>query len=303
MTIGEKVRQIRTQKMMTQSELAGDFITRNMLSRIENGFATPSLQTLLYIAERLGVPAGYFIAEGEEESIYRKIFAMPDMVRAYTTGDWEIGCDICDGLDSRDNETALLGSIFAFNMGKEAFLEGDLFRSLELLDKAWRSCESTVYPIAWLKNIIATYIIGICDISTSFDTSAAIPNEPPYTDGSDEFCTFYRVYRKIVSESRFPDRLPEGTGAYAGLIRAAVFVKRSDRPRAYTELRAVINGNEEIPVPVIYYAFRDMENCCREMSDFKGAYEYAALRTGMLEKFLTRTAAFDGGDAETADAD
>ncbi len=40
MTIGEKIKKIRTAKLMTQSELAGSEITRNMLSRIENGFAS-----------------------------------------------------------------------------------------------------------------------------------------------------------------------------------------------------------------------------------------------------------------------
>jgi transcriptional regulator with XRE-family HTH domain len=53
--------------MMTQQELAGEYITRNMLSRIENGFALPSIPTLLYLAEKLGVPAGYLLADETEE--------------------------------------------------------------------------------------------------------------------------------------------------------------------------------------------------------------------------------------------
>ena len=41
--IGEKIKALRISKRMTQSELAGDQITRNMLSLIENGSALPSL--------------------------------------------------------------------------------------------------------------------------------------------------------------------------------------------------------------------------------------------------------------------
>ena len=39
MNIGERIRALRNAKMMTQTELAGKQITRNMLSRIENGSA------------------------------------------------------------------------------------------------------------------------------------------------------------------------------------------------------------------------------------------------------------------------
>ena len=63
MNIGEKIRELRVAKLMTQSELAGSHITRNMLSCIENGTAQPSLSTILYIASRLNVPAGFLLAE------------------------------------------------------------------------------------------------------------------------------------------------------------------------------------------------------------------------------------------------
>ena len=39
MSIGEKIKNVRTAKMLTQKDLAGDAITRNMLSKIENGVA------------------------------------------------------------------------------------------------------------------------------------------------------------------------------------------------------------------------------------------------------------------------
>ena len=61
MNIGEKIRELRVAKLMTQAELAGSHITRNMLSCIENGSAQPSLSTILYIAKRLNVPAGFVL--------------------------------------------------------------------------------------------------------------------------------------------------------------------------------------------------------------------------------------------------
>ena len=65
--LGEKIRHLRIQLGITQKDLAGDKITRNMLSLIESGAASPSVSTLLYIAERLGTPAGYFFTSSEED--------------------------------------------------------------------------------------------------------------------------------------------------------------------------------------------------------------------------------------------
>ena len=63
MEIGEKIKTLRNQRRMTQTALAGDQITRNMLSLIENGSALPSLSTILYLAERLDIPAGTDVSQ------------------------------------------------------------------------------------------------------------------------------------------------------------------------------------------------------------------------------------------------
>ena len=67
MTLGQKIRELRLSKQMTQKELAGDFITRNMLSQIENDSATPSMKTMEYLAKSLEKPIGYFLDKGHSE--------------------------------------------------------------------------------------------------------------------------------------------------------------------------------------------------------------------------------------------
>lgn len=59
--LGKRIREARLAKKMTQSEVVGDFITRNMLSQIESGTATPSMKTLEYISRALGVPISLFM--------------------------------------------------------------------------------------------------------------------------------------------------------------------------------------------------------------------------------------------------
>ncbi|MBR6585617.1 MAG: helix-turn-helix transcriptional regulator [Firmicutes bacterium] len=54
--LGHVIKEARIAKKMTQSQVVGNFITRNMLSQIENGNALPSLPTLEYLAEVLDLP-------------------------------------------------------------------------------------------------------------------------------------------------------------------------------------------------------------------------------------------------------
>ena len=63
MELGEKIRLARQQAGLSQRQLCGEDITRNMLSLIENGGAKPSVKTLTILAERLGKPVSYFLDE------------------------------------------------------------------------------------------------------------------------------------------------------------------------------------------------------------------------------------------------
>ncbi len=62
MTLGQKIKAARLEKGLTQREVVGDYITRNMLSKIENDSATPSVRTLEYLAKALDLPTGYFLS-------------------------------------------------------------------------------------------------------------------------------------------------------------------------------------------------------------------------------------------------
>lgn len=67
MTLGKKIHLLRIDRKMTQQDLVGDFITRNMLSQIENDVATPSMKTLQYLAEKLEVPISYLVDSDNED--------------------------------------------------------------------------------------------------------------------------------------------------------------------------------------------------------------------------------------------
>ncbi|WP_211653196.1 helix-turn-helix domain-containing protein [Planococcus alpniumensis] len=54
-TLGERIKQIRKEQGLTLQALAGDELSKGMLSLIENNKANPSMESLSYIAERLGI--------------------------------------------------------------------------------------------------------------------------------------------------------------------------------------------------------------------------------------------------------
>jgi HTH-type transcriptional regulator, quorum sensing regulator NprR len=75
-TLGAKIRQLRKQHRMTQQALAEGIVTASMISQIEADRAVPSRKVLELIAERLGVPASFFMEEltqkSDQSSTYRK---------------------------------------------------------------------------------------------------------------------------------------------------------------------------------------------------------------------------------------
>jgi tetratricopeptide (TPR) repeat protein len=57
--LGERLRQLRAAAGMTQTELAGDRFSKEYVSQIERGKTRPTSETIRWLAERLGVDAGY----------------------------------------------------------------------------------------------------------------------------------------------------------------------------------------------------------------------------------------------------
>lgn len=69
-SLGEKIKSLRKELNMTQTDLAGSEMTKSMLSQIENNLATPSMKNLLYIASKLGKPASYFLEDASNTSAF-----------------------------------------------------------------------------------------------------------------------------------------------------------------------------------------------------------------------------------------
>lgn len=62
-TLGERIKKLRKEKGLTLQTLAGSGLTKGMLSLIENNKANPSMESLSYIAEQLGIDKNELLEE------------------------------------------------------------------------------------------------------------------------------------------------------------------------------------------------------------------------------------------------
>ena len=85
MDLGQRIKTLRTEQGLSQRQLCGEVITRNMLSQIENGAARPSMDTLSYLAAQLGKPISYFLEEDAVTSPNQTLMAQAR--NAYAAGE------------------------------------------------------------------------------------------------------------------------------------------------------------------------------------------------------------------------
>jgi transcriptional regulator with XRE-family HTH domain len=292
MHIGTKIKDLRASKMMTQQELAGDHITRNMLSRIENGFALPSLPSLLYISDRLGVPPGYLLASENEEFHYKKTGRIEDIISTFSSGEWMICKDLCLGLTDSDDEIRFVIFLCLLNQAKELFNAGDLREAADLFEQAKKFSVMTAYPTAPYVAECETYLLCIFSISPSLASDIEVSSSPNLSALSDSFCRYYSlIFWADNGDPVLFEKLREISfegvdSVFSAHISAKAKIKKGDYLDAYHIMKQLLSNSENIPAPMLYFIFTDLELCCRELSDYRGAYEYSSDRTGMLEKFL-----------------
>ncbi|MFB1081812.1 helix-turn-helix domain-containing protein [Jeotgalibacillus sp. JSM ZJ347] len=72
-SLGERIRKLRKEKKMTLVDVAGDAMSKGMLSLIENSRSNPSMESLQHIASQLGVNVQLLLAEESSEEMKQKL--------------------------------------------------------------------------------------------------------------------------------------------------------------------------------------------------------------------------------------
>lgn len=145
--LGKKIKEARLAKKMTQSEVVGDFITRNMLSQIESGTATPSVKTLEYLAKTLGLNLTSLMPteKTSADDTVRRLESTKQLIRE---GFWREAADLAEesiamGL-MNDEFSALLARAY-YELAKESHSEKDYPAAISRADKAYALASKGVY--------------------------------------------------------------------------------------------------------------------------------------------------------------
>jgi transcriptional regulator with XRE-family HTH domain len=94
MNIGERIRNFRTQKALSQGDIEKRTgLLRCYLSRVENGHTIPSLDTLAKIATAMDIPLAQFFGDGTADNGSKNLPQLNDdqvrflnQIRRYSTG-------------------------------------------------------------------------------------------------------------------------------------------------------------------------------------------------------------------------
>lgn len=296
MHIGEKIKALRTAKMMTQAELAGDQITRNMLSRIEHGAAFPSLQTVTYLAARLNVPAGFLLAEEGDDFLYRKMNSIGNIRHAFSRGDYRSCRDICESLFGEgrsDDEIALILAGCTKEIGMEELHAGRLHTAVRDFDAALRYAAATVYDTAVIRAEIAVCLAWLREFSPMLNSDML---DNPDGVGSRAYASGNAFCRYIAALADLAAGREELLALYLTQedervlyplhVRARRCMAQSDYAGALVFMRRIMDAQEVPPQILLYSTVCDMEVCCRETDDYRGAYEYARDKIGLRERLL-----------------
>ena len=277
MELGEKIRLTRREKGMSQRQLCGDRITRNMLSQIENGQARPSMETLRYLAAGLGKPVSFFLEEDAVASpnlslilAGRKRFREERWAEAL-----ECLKDYQPGDEIFDPEYWHLLSLCAYGQAEQAVQEGRRPFAEALLERSLAAGEKTPYGGAVPQALLLRAELQGQDAG-GLDRCLSALGEALPTDGS----RLGRVLaRRALNQGNFVqarailDLIPDGTEKR--LLYGQSYLTEKDYPHAaeqYLAAERLLEAAGEDP----QVTYEPLETCFREMEDYKMAYFYAA---------------------------
>lgn len=142
MTLGEKIKATRLEAGLSQRQLCGEVITRNMLSQIENGSASPSMSTLQYLAGRLGKSVSYFLQEQVIDSPNPAL--MQRARQHYDLGQYPEVLALLEQYRSPDplfdQEQQYLYALCALAQGEKCAKNQDAITVAAMLEKISRDC-------------------------------------------------------------------------------------------------------------------------------------------------------------------
>jgi len=266
MEIGKRLRNARLEQGLSQKELAGDTVTRNMLSQIENGSARPSMATLQILAARLGKTVGYFLDEetaSENQGIIRKVrSAAPEevlmLLEHYQSPD-----------DVFDAERYLAEALACLALAKQAIADDKKEYARSLLLRGLEAGKQTIYFTEDLQR-------RFCLVRFQCDTASAAMLETQLPDFQPELLL------------RAHNAMERSAFALAGSLLDCCTTHDTPwclmRGRAYLSEGEFSKAAQVLELTGSPLAYGLLEECYRGLEDYKKAYEYACKQRAATDR-------------------
>jgi transcriptional regulator with XRE-family HTH domain len=275
---GKRIKSLRKAKGLTQSALAGSKITRNMLSSIENGVASPSIETLEYLAKKLSVTSSYLLSEDDNLLFFEKNKLIDKIYRAYDATNYKACIELISSLPGSDDETEYLLAECHLELAKHFIAHGSLVSAGKHLESAMASAKITKINTNHIEAQISLYI----SVTKNIQSPLLEFNSQKYLtalNGAVEF----EIYKYITQDFSYAFHIP----ALALHMEAKVLINE----RNYTDaVKRLLNAvelikNESYNAYFIFCIYTDLENCYKQLYNFEKAYFYSTKRMTLLEGF------------------
>ena len=270
MNLGEKIKKARLEAKMTQAQLAGDKITRNMLSQIENGKATPSVSTVNYISERLGLSGGYLLSESEDDALYKKSLYIDQIKAAYKKEKFDKCYSLCREIQN--------------------YRDGRLDIAYDYFSEAVKSAEKCCYDTGSTVFKASIFFDLIRDTGYSGNNSLTTKKMMSESD-SFQLLLYRNVAEMIDSGKHGLAALLIDNGLVTDMllsmhINAKLDMVKKDYRSALSQLTMILSEFDltEIDSVMLFKIYSDLEICCKELEEYQNAYVYSEEKNTILQK-------------------
>lgn len=290
MTIGEKIRSLRLAKGLTQAAICGDTITRNMLSRIENGAALPSVTTLQELSRRLGVSAGYFLDEIDDPFPYLKTAMMPPIKEAFRTQRYAACLEMIASLP-KDDELRFIEAYSFLALGSETYRKGHLTSAEHFFKAAIAAAEETLYDSKMLKQKGEYYLSLIRRAKENKLPELSIADGSIFGETIEYYLYLYML--NVTKNTRYDlaasiyDTLKFSSTLFRKHINARLSLLARNPSRAVALLSELIEEMKAGDCDPVFAVnvLADSEAAASALGNYEAAYQTLRQKNELLENF------------------